>query len=53
MDVEYNKYYSKKNYNYDFSLKLNYNRRLTTVPYFKNSFSLLTASVVVKLGAFK
>lgn len=31
MDVEYNKYYSKKNYNYDFSLKLNYNRRLTTL----------------------
>lgn len=32
MDVESNKYYSKKNYNYDFSLKLNYNyRRLTTL----------------------
>lgn len=32
MDVEYNEYYSSKNF--DFALKLNYNRRLATLKMF-------------------
>lgn len=46
MDVEYNEYHSWKNY--DFSLKLNYNRRLVTLKTLL-AYCLLCSSLYISL----